>query len=140
MRLVKQRLNPATNSSSSHSIVRVKEGFGIQDYTEVLAESDYYDRHDFTLISLEEKLRYVATIFKEQEDVSALPTPLEGVDHQSMHIFGYMTLEQAVAYVSDPSVIILGGTDEDDGHPLTMFGLVDVLNHCSYNPPQVVTA
>ena len=140
MRLVKQRHNPATNSSSSHSIVRVKDGFSIQDYTEVLSDGDYYDRSDFTLITLEEKLRYVATIYKDKEDISGLPAPLDGVDHESLYIFGSKTLAEAVAYVSDPTVIILGGTDEDPGHPLTMFGLVDVLDHVSYHPPQVILA
>lgn len=137
MRLLKVRKNFATNSSSSHSVVRMKDGLVAGDYQEFL-DDDFYGRYDFTLVSLEEKLRYVATYYKDKEDVSHLPDPLEGIDHESQRLFGNLSLQEAVDYVSQPSVMILGGSDEDEGHPLILFGHVVVERYSAYHKPQSI--
>ena len=151
MRVHNLRIGFATNSSSTHSIIYVPTGklAGISedlDYTD-----EYFGWDNFTLTSREAKMEYVVSqlsnafhnlnipeymqvaYFRDQFGPDVLP---RSVDHQSVwsqpraQRNGKKSLPEAwvedlrTFIIDNPNMIILGGNDNSDGHPLLeSFGL-----------------
>lgn len=145
------RLGFATNSSSSHSIIMVKDGHNLRDETSMNYDWEY-GWGDFTLASGEEKQKYVfcqlAQAYKDQglteHEAVLLANGLLGtqyllpwddtddyrfnIDHQSLwsvpRPHGQQTTMQDYVdflkrtIINDDCVLILGGNDNSDGHPL----------------------
>lgn len=144
MKLVNLRLGFANNSSSSHSMVVIPSGGRAprEDY-----EEGNFGWNNFTLTSQEAKWDYLACLIYEQlcsdgegeEQPAALALCREllgqpewepqgyGVDHQSVFRLplnfdgvgvNARFAAEFKAWLGDDRVVILGGNDNDDGHPL----------------------
>lgn len=138
MKIHNVRYGFATNSSSSHSLLLTKEQF-----SDSLENTDYFGWEQFTLASEETKRQYVYAQFRKifEDEIGAglahrlacsvaglsvegkYPT---GVDHNSRWALpktfegkgldaGF--LDELVAYLMRPDLVILGGNDNDDYHP-----------------------
>lgn len=144
MKLINLRLGFANNSSSSHSMVVIRPG---QQAPEADEPDGDFGWDNFSLVSSQSKWDYLACLVYEQltggaepsEQPAALALCRElmqdpawspqgyGVDHQSVFKMplnfngvgvhpGF--LAEFKAWLGDDRVAILGGNDNDDGHPL----------------------
>lgn len=124
------RIGHATNSSSSHSVVIAPSGHRIR------GEEPKWDANDFgwdnfTLTSVEDKVAYLAVTrrdgyptfdefraaygeFVPEKRLAAIYGGGGYVDHDSVGIVDNEMLD----LLKQPEVIILGGNDNSDGHPL----------------------
>lgn len=143
MRVLNFRLGFATNSSSSHSIIYVPSNMLPSVREDVRDDFDgSYGWENFTIVSREEKLKYVASqlslMFDRlkvpaylqhaffQAQLGVAPDDLRSVDHQSVWTLpqqdGSVPLEwiedMRTFIVDNPNIVILGGNDNSDGHPL----------------------
>lgn len=137
------RFGHATNSSSTHSIV-VFEGKAPRDSYD---DDDYYGWENFTLSSKEAKSRYLAATLLSNMDLGDVgkfiaagltgifiaDLPGGGIDHQSVlrlpkrfsslmcnsdADFDLDFIEDFKSFLAREDVVILGGNDNSDGHPL----------------------
>lgn len=142
MRILNARLGHANNSSSSHSMIVVS-----RDEAARISEDDTgdYGWSNFTLTEASSKLDYLATAIWQQlfsqsgseitslvivRELLNLPegwSPVNMIDHQSTFELpagadGSLVdagFARAFAeWIQSPEVIILGGNDNSDGHPL----------------------
>lgn len=140
MRIVNARLGFANNSSSSHSMIIMSK-----DNATVLSgdEPNDYGWNNFTLTSAEAKLDYLATAIWQQlsnqgnpvtalvvaRDIMGLPewSPKGEIDHQSTFELPAspngapidVSFARAFAeWIQSEGVVVLGGNDNSDGHPL----------------------
>lgn len=137
MKIFNIRLGFATNSSSSHSIILVKNP---ENYSSSGTDRDGYGWDNFTLKHKDEKLHYFASqlvsalgygeepteeqklLLKEITGYSYDEVKNSYVDHQSvwhtsLNINEKENLKNKADFLSNPNVIILGGNDNSDGHP-----------------------
>jgi hypothetical protein len=122
MKLLKLRFGPATNSSSSHSIVIWKNGPLPRNEDDYASE---YGWDNFTLVSKKSKKNYLDVV---RRDLGIGPDVEGYIDHGSS--WGMPTdaftgepchegLEALLKFIEDTdNCIILGGNDNSDGHPL----------------------
>jgi hypothetical protein len=115
------RLGFATNSSSSHSIIVVPNEDLAKMYDDIPCD---YGWQDFSLVSTEEKLRYVAaqvinealfdTEFAKSVGLDKLRTEMY-VDHQShKSIDTEAELRFRVNLLSHKNIVVVGGNDNSD--------------------------
>lgn len=158
MKLQNFRYGFATNSSSTHSIIYVDPEHPMASQIRPDWSGDaYFGWENFTLVKKDAKLQYLGQIIKEQVGGwmgVAAATYLLGIevdkgghiDHQSL--FG-MPLERTpytdtleisrdfvqefVDWVLQDDVVILGGNDNSEGHPL-----FDVKNENKISPMDVM--
>lgn len=141
MRILNARLGFANNSSSSHSMIIMSPADAANLAED--ASSGGYGWDDFTLTTAESKLDYLATSVWQQltqqgDETSALVVAREimgmpkwlphgTIDHQS--IFELPAGEDGAtvhagfarafaAWIQTDGVVVLGGNDNSDGHPL----------------------
>ena len=124
----------ATNSSSSHSMIRASGLKSDLRPVETWSIGQYgFGWGNFTLADRESKLKYLAVALKgvlgedKIRQLCELPDDfdLEGsyIDHDSDdRVFAVSPdrdyLEALKAYLIQDDVVILGGNDNSDGHPL----------------------
>jgi len=143
MKVSNFRLGFATNSSSTHSIIYVPNN-GAANIRDSYGDEEYFGWDDFTLKSRDAKMEYIAAQLTHSFGILGIPEYVQNsylrtefgveaprsVDHQSVWNApfkmdgGRKSLpEEWIAdlktYIADnPDVVILGGNDNSDGHPL----------------------
>ncbi len=143
MKLHNVRIGFATNSSSSHSIIFIRNQNNIE-YEEPYDEFSY-GHENFTLLTSDDKKTYLICnlignlkighpeiehilikIFKRPDIFDNISSV--GVDHESLLEFplnyngnaiNFQFFTELCDYISNENdIIILGGSDQDDGHPV----------------------
>lgn len=112
LRIHNVRFGRATNSSSSHSVIFLP---GVTDNP----PESYFGRAAFTLASEEWKRRYFRAQIGQPED------PDDHVDHRSMWRLAGASpefLRELERLLLTDGVVVLGGNDNGDGHPLAGSG------------------
>lgn len=145
MKIHNVRAGFATNSSSSHSVILVGDDHIENDR----AFSEYYGWENFTLSTPEDKVRYLCAQafsgsldsddFKMFVEIVTAESGIEpdipsgenldlseyrcdfGVDHQSKWFVpkDEVSVRALVRHMMNPSLVVLGGNDNSDGHPLS---------------------
>lgn len=142
MRIINARLGFANNSSSSHSMIIVPR----EDYVKMSSSSsgDGYNWDNFTLADSESKLDYLATAVCQQlgsqgdhmsaivvtREILGMPEwmPSGLIDHQSTFALPAGSSGEVVdvgfaramaSWIQSEGVVVLGGNDNSDGHPLS---------------------
>lgn len=135
----------ATNSSSTHSVVFCSTPHGLKDY--LAETEGHYGWENFVLASPHEKMKYLASHLIRQVGADVARPALDiigvdpeelvrgktydgktdymAVDHQSMMAFPLLAsgavntefFRDLATAISAPSVVILGGNDNSEGHP-----------------------
>jgi hypothetical protein len=135
MKIHNVRAGFATNSSSSHSVILV----GDEIVPSEVDGGDIYGWENFTLVTQEQKLRYLcAQAFRgvydsEFDDFVKLVSETSGieikfddeenigVDHQSSWKLPpeHNSMRALVRHIMNHELVILGGNDNSDSHPLS---------------------
>ena len=145
----------STNSSSSHSILLLHPNDSAQNIPENWEDCGEYGWQNFTLTTKESKLHYLGTFlvtvfhqdytdverfFKKNYDYDFRSDPNDYIDHQSTDIISSAvaatdsSLKEFVDFILSDRIVILGGNDNSEGHPLREYGIVlsDVVDLSEY--------